>query len=159
MVNLIEDHQGAAGLGQLSVKCGPARHLGVGHRDAMKVTAVATMTVLERRVEPNASSGCGIRPLAFQMLGWGNNGDAVDESARTKLSGNSEGKGGLACAGCRGRQKIAGLVHKVGLNGLCLPGTQLAGRAPGCALREGRGKVFGCARSLCWAESRWSIHF
>ena len=145
MVHLVEDHEGAA-RSIVSSRCraGLHRDLRVGHGDAVEVPGGcgrgALLNAGSSRMPARAAAS------AHWRLRCSVGATTVMRSMtrrRTQLGGEAQGERGLAGAGRRGGEEVARLLGEVLLEGLGLPGAQLARGAPSRALGEGRGEVFG----------------
>ena len=143
VVHLVEDHERATGLGDGLVHLGLHADLRVGDRDAVVVPPERAVGVLEHRIEAEVDPVGGVGPLPLEVLGGGDDDHAVDLAAGEELGGEAQGEGRLACARGRRREEVAGRRREVVLEGLGLPGAQLARRAPGGSLGERRGEVLG----------------
>src|SRR5699024_5987492 len=67
VVDLVEDHQRAVGLGASTVQRGVHADLRVGHRDTLVVGAVGALGVGEVGVQGDADTGGGVGPLGLQV--------------------------------------------------------------------------------------------
>ncbi|GMA27507.1 hypothetical protein GCM10025874_07600 [Arenivirga flava] len=141
VVHLVEDHERATALGDAPVHLGLDGDLRVGHRDAVPVAGEPAVGVAELGVEPQADAVRSVGPLAFEVLGGGDDRDPVDGAPIAQLLGEAEREGRLAGAGGRVDEEVAGLASEVLIERFGLPGAQAIGGAPGRAAREGRGEV------------------
>ena len=110
MVDLIEDDEGGCRLGSRSVQPRVRTHLRVREGNALIVIAVPALGIGEVRVDLNAHTQRGIRPLGLQVLGRGNHGDAAHDPFLEQARGDLQRKG--CFAGARGRHghKVARLA-------------------------------------------------
>ena len=138
VVDLVEDDERAPGCGAVVVEDRLRGDLGVSEGDTVESGGVLALGVLEVRVEFDAHARSGVRPLDFEVLGGGNDRDAVDDALGEELSGQAQGEGRLARTGGRDGEEVLRLVPEVEFEGLGLPRAQFAGRSPSGALGEGR---------------------
>ena len=141
MVDLVEDHERAAGvLGATAVHSRSHRHLGVG-RDVADDVGPQSVRVGERRVQQDAGGERRLRPLGAQVVGRSDHDDPVDLTPLEQLGGQAQREGRLAGARRRGDQEVATGRVAVGLQRFDLPGAQ-----PTTGRRDGRG---GRCRHCC----------
>ena len=99
------------------------------------------LVVAVARVDPDADACSGFCPLRLEVVGRGNDRDAVDGTPLEELGREAQREGRLACTRSRRGKEVPRLGLEVDIEGLCLPGAQPSGRAPRGALRERRGEV------------------
>ncbi len=124
-------------------KDGSHRDLGVGDGNAVEALAAPGVAVREAGVEAQAHAMCRIRPLALEVLGRGDDGDAVDDAPGDELGGHPEREGGLAGARGGGREEVARERRQVLVERLLLPGTELLRGAAGGVFWERGREMFG----------------
>ena len=147
MVDLIENDEGGSRLGSRSVQPRVRPHLRVREGNALIVIAVPTLGIREVRVDLNAHTQRGIRPLGLQVLGRGNHGNAAHDPFLEQARGDLQSKGCFASARGRHGHEVARLALLVKVQGFGLPRTELRRRAPRCALGE-------CGRHLLRRKRR-----
>ena len=81
MVNLVEDYEGFRFFGVAGVQLRLIRHLRVGQRHPLVVTADGHIRVLEVRVNGNTDLRGGVCPLLFQVVGGRHNDELADRAA------------------------------------------------------------------------------
>jgi hypothetical protein len=79
VVDLVEDDQGAGGLRAGPVEQRPARHLRVRDDDAVELSTVRTVGILETRVDADADPVCRVSPLGLEVLGRSHDGDPLHD--------------------------------------------------------------------------------
>ena len=158
VVDLVEDHQGALGLGPGAVQRRVHADLGVGDRDALEVRAVGALGVGEVRVQGDAHPGGGVGPLRLQVLRGGDHRDAADRALGQQTGRDLQREGGLAGAGGGHGQEVLRRAVAVQLERLGLPGAQFGDGAPGGALgvgdRQRSGGGLGGAARIAGGEER-----
>ena len=127
VVNLVEDHQRPPVLGAHPVAHRVARHLGVGHHHAVVVLRGHRRGVGEPGVQRDARGGGGLRPLGLEVLGGHHHGDPLHGAVREQFSRYPQGEGGLAGAGRRHQQEVAGPGGQVADQRSPLPASQCLG--------------------------------
>ncbi len=143
VVDFVHDDQGAAIFGPGPVQHGLVGYLGVGQSYPLVAAAGGSVGVFEVGVDGDSHPGGGISPLAFEVVGGGHDGHAVNGAAVEEFLGHGQGEGGFTGAGgCHGHE-VAGVFREVELHGFGLPGTEFGGGAPGCSVGVGRRKVLG----------------
>jgi hypothetical protein len=113
VVNLVEDHEGLGRLGELAVQCRAHGDLCIGDDDAVEAATTERLAVAVLGIEPDAGAMGGVRPLAFQVLGGRDNGNAIDGSTCQQFGREAQRERRLAGAGSGGGEKVAGLRLEV----------------------------------------------
>src|SRR5690606_30528143 len=115
----------------------PNRDLCVRDGNAVETSAAPRVTVRVPGIQAQPHSMRSVCPLTLEVLGWGDHGDAVDDTPGDELHGEPERESGLACSRCCRCQEVAGLALKVEVEGFGLPRPELVGGAPRGTFRVG----------------------
>jgi hypothetical protein len=86
-------------------------------------------------VKANSHPMRRISPLALEVFGRRDDGDAIDDPTGDELGRESEREGGLACPWSCGREKVPRLGLEVDVEGLGLPGAKAIRGAANGSLR------------------------
>lgn len=158
MVHLVEDHERTPRERELTVELRPHRYLRVGDGHAVEVPRVPAHPVGEGGVEADSDAVRRLRPLALEVLGGRDHGDALDRAVVQQLGGQAQREGRLARTRGGGGEEVPRLVLEVRLESLRLPGPQLVRRAPRGPPRERRGQVLGGGGADLMTEARGTVH-
>ena len=131
MVDLVEDDQGLRALGADPHRERVDRDTGVGDRDPDVVVGGAALARGVGGVDRDARTRGGLGPLGLQVLGRGDDDDAVDDAAPEEVGGDGQREGRLAGTGGRDGEEVTRLARGVEVHRRLLPGTQRGRGAPG----------------------------
>ena len=81
VVNLVKNHEGFRRLSVAGVQLRLIRHLRIGQRHTLVVTADGHVRVLKVRVNGNTDLRGGVCPLLFQVVGRRHNNELADRTA------------------------------------------------------------------------------
>ena len=91
------------------------RNLGIGHSNPMELTTMALLSVAEIRVEANTHLMSRVCPLGLEVLGGGDNRNAVNSSPAQQFCSKSKSECGLSRTRCCCSEKILGFILEVGV--------------------------------------------
>ncbi|CCW11144.1 hypothetical protein EBESD8_16800 [Rhodococcus aetherivorans] len=131
VVDLVEDHQGAARLGADPMLERMRGDLRIGHHDAVEVARRLARGVGEVRVQRDAGAGGRGGPLVFEVLGRGDDRHLVDGAVAQQLARDAQRERGLTGARGRDGEEIPRTRREVLREGPALPGAQLSGGGGG----------------------------
>lgn len=143
VVDLVENDERLALLGAIAMQHGPHTDTRVRHGDAVVLLAERPGAVLGIELDPYPRRRLG--PLLLQMLGGRDHGHLLHDMVVQQPGGERQRERRLAGAGGGDGEKVTRLLLEIPLHRLLLPGTQLAGGAPGGAAGEGGREVMGGA--------------
>jgi hypothetical protein len=150
VVGLVGDQQGRQLRAPAAVDAGPGGERRVGDRDAVAVPGLGAGGVGPVGLEVDPVTGRVGRPLAADVGGGGDDGDARHAARLEHPVRDAEAERGLAGGGRGGREERVGAVGLDGLQRLLLPGAERPGGGPG---RERAG-----ARRARWSGVRLVRH-
>jgi hypothetical protein len=127
VVDLVEDDEGAVVLGAHPVPGRVAGDLRIGDDDTVVLRRRLRRRVGELRIQRDPHPRRGLRPLRLEVLGRHDDGDPLDCAVGKQLSGDPQGKRGLACAGGGDGQEIARLGAEIPHQCPTLPAPQSLG--------------------------------
>ena len=147
VMDLVEDHQGAAILGAHAVSERMRGDLRVRDDDTVIVRRRLSRRVRETRIEFDTDPRRRRRPLVLEMLGRRDDGHRVDRPVGEQFGGDLEREGGFARAGSRDRQEVprrggqvlgqrAGAARHASAQEARLPPLPELLRRPACRLRR-----------------------
>lgn len=139
VVDLVEDDERLALLDTIAMQHGPHANPGIGHGDAVVLLAERPGAVLGIEFDPYPRRRLG--PLLLQMLGGRDHGHLLHDMVVQQPGGERQRERRLAGAGSGDGEKVTRLLLEISLHRLLLPGTQLAGGAPGGTAGEGGREV------------------
>ena len=154
MVHLVEDHERLAVLDAAPVEQRVGRDAGVGHRDAEVVAAGDASRTREVGVEGDADRGRRLGPLGLQVLGRGDDDDALHDPSVEQVGGEPQRVGGLAGTRRGDGEEVPRVVHAVGLERRRLPRAQLRLGAARHPVEAGRGGGRGRHRTATLGQSQ-----
>ncbi len=134
-MDLVQDHERLALLAPVAVQHRADPDTRVRHGDPVVLLAQRTGAVVGVELDPYP--GGRLRPLLLEVLGRGDDRDLLDDMVVQQPRREGQREGGLAGSGRRDGEEVARLLLDVPLHGALLPGSQLAGGAPGGAAGKG----------------------
>ncbi len=139
VVDLVEDDEGLALLDAVAVQHGPHADTRIRDGDALVLLAERPGAVLGVELDPYPRRRLG--PLLLQMLGGRDHGHLLHDMVVQQPGGERQRERRLAGAGSGDGEEVTRLLLEVPLHRPLLPGTQLAGGAPGGTAGEGGREV------------------
>ena len=126
MVDFVEDDEGRIGAGpgrmHRRIRC----DLRICDGDPVVVGTGSALRVCKGRVDVNADPGCGIRPLALQMLCRTHDRELVHDPRAHEFKRDPQSESCLPRSGGRDREEITRLLAHVLTQSRSLPGAQSA---------------------------------